>query len=123
MISAVTFSTTGFEVNAMTILLTAGTLIALAIAVWNAVVAFRHASQPHEWRVDRSELQQPANGSQLLILGAAASISMIVLLLTQATTNALLAVLFGWSIAFAILAVANRRRSQAWFNGRDGFGR
>lgn len=118
-----TFFTTGFEVNAMTILLTAGTLIALAIAVWNAVVAFRHASQLHDWRVDRSGLPQPANGSQLLILGAAASISMIVLLLAQAPANGLLAVLLGWSIAFAVLAVRNRRRSQAWFNGRDGFGR
>ncbi|MGK6324625.1 hypothetical protein ACMGDM_16290 [Sphingomonas sp. DT-51] len=107
----------------MTNILIAGTLIALVVAIWNAVAAWRHASQPHDWRVDRSGLPQPANGGQLLILGVAASISMIVLLLTQATAKAVLAVLFGWSIAFAVLAVRNRRRSQAWFNGRDGFGR
>lgn len=100
--------------------LIAGTLIALAIAAWNAVSAWRHASKPHDWRVDRAGLPQPANGSQLLILGAAASVSMIVLLLAHAPTNALLAVLLGWSVAFAVLAVQNRRRSQAWFDGNVG---
>ena len=99
--------------------LIAGTLIALAIAAWNSVTAWRHASKPHDWRVDRAGLPQPANGSQLLILGAAASISMIVLLLAHASTNAVLAVLFGWSVAFAVLAVQNRRRSYAWFQGHD----
>jgi hypothetical protein len=103
----------------MTIVLAAITLIALAIGVWNAVVTFRHASQRHDWRTDRTGLPQPVNGSQLLILGSAASISMIVLLVVQAPTNALLALLCGWSTAFAVMAVRNRRRSSAWFNGRD----
>jgi hypothetical protein len=99
--------------------LIAGTLIALAIAAWNAVSAWRHASRPHDWRVDRAGLSQPANGSQLLVLGAAASISMVVLLLADAPSNALLAVLLGWSIAFAVLAVQNRRRTNVWFQGHD----
>lgn len=103
----------------MTIVLIAGTLIALAIAIWNAVATWRHSSQPHDWRTDRTGLPQPANGAQLLVLGAAASISMFVLLLAQASTNALLAVLCGWSFAFAVLAVQNRRRSHAWFNGNE----
>jgi hypothetical protein len=103
----------------MTVILTAGTLIALALGIWNAVAAWRHASQPHDWRTDRSGLAQPANGAQLLVLGAAASISMIVLLAAKAPANALLAVLCGWSVVFAVLAIQNRRRSQAWFNGRD----
>jgi hypothetical protein len=103
--------------------LIAVTLIALAIAAWNAVSAWRHASKPHDWRVDRAGLPQPANGSQLLVLGAAASISMVVLLLADAPSNALLAVLLGWSIAFAVLAVQNRRRTYAWFQGNDRLGR
>jgi hypothetical protein len=103
----------------MTIVLIAGTLIALAIATWNAVAAWRHASQPHDWRTDRTGLSQPANGAQLVVLGAAASVSMIVLLLAQASSDALLAVVCGWSVAFAALAVQNRRRSEAWFNGHD----
>lgn len=48
---------------------------------------------------------------------------MIVLLLAGAPTNALLAVLLGWSIAFAVLAVQNRRRTYAWFQGNDRLGR
>jgi hypothetical protein len=107
----------------MTIVLTGITLIALAIGVWNAVATFRHASQRHNWRTDRTGLPQPANGKQLLIMGSAASISMIVRLVAGAPTNALLAVLCGWSAVFAIMAVQTRRRSHAWFNGRDGFGR
>ena len=107
----------------MTIILTGVTLIALAIGVWNVVATFRHASQRHDWRTDRTGLPQPANGSQLLILGSAASISMIVLLVAQAPTNALLTVLCGWSAAFALLAVRNRRRSYAWFRGHDRTGR
>ena len=79
--------------------------------------------KPHDWRVDRSGLPQPANGSQLLVLGAAASVSMVVLLLADAPSNALLAVLLGWSIAFAVLAVQNRRRTYAWFQGNDRPGR
>lgn len=107
----------------MTNVLIAGTLIALAIAIWNAIAAWRHATQPHDWRVDRAGLPQPANGSQLLVLGVAASISMVVLSLVQAPTNALLAVLCGWSTAFAVMAVRNRRRSHVWFRGRDQAGR
>jgi hypothetical protein len=107
----------------MNSVLIAGTLIALAIAAWNSVTAWRHASRLHNWRVDRAGLPQPANGSQLLVLGAAASISMVVLLLADAPSNALLAVLLGWSIAFAVLAVQNRRRSDAWFRGHDRLGR
>lgn len=103
--------------------LIAGTLIAVAIAAWNSVTAWRHASKPHDWRVNRAGLPQPANGSQLLVLGTAASVSMVVLLLADAPSNALLAVLLGWSIAFAVLAVQNRRRTYAWFQGHDRLGR
>jgi len=103
----------------MHILLILAIAVAMATGFWN-VRASTRAGQGANWRTNRDGLRAPGSSQGFMLLSMVGPTLVIALAAFGAPLVASLAAGFAYAIAFAALAIRERRRAETYYRGNVG---